>query len=209
MADKDELDQLWCGQPTGPPPKGEDMLTMAMERANRFDRTIKARNLRECLGAVLLTAIFAFIAWNSPNALARAGNLVVAASGLWILFCMLGYGREAPSPAPDRSVADFQQALLRKYDHQIRLLKNVKYWYLLPPYTGLMMASVGIVRAQTAVGQPGWPQLIAVAIYTALFGFVWWLNEGPGVRKLRRERARLLAEMKAAAEMDRPGGLSY
>ena len=105
MADKDELDQLWCGQTIGPPTKGEDMLTMAMERAERFDRTIKARNLRECLGAVLLTAIFAFIAWNSPNALARAGNVVVAASGLWIFFCMLRYGREAPSPAPDRRCA--------------------------------------------------------------------------------------------------------
>jgi len=174
------------------------MLTMAMERAERFDRTIKARNLRECLGAVLLTAIFAFIAWNSPNALARAGNVVVAASGLWILFCMLRYGREAPSPAPDRSVVDFQQALLRKYDHQIRLLKNVKYWYLLSPYVGLMLASAGIVKADIAKGRPAWPQLIAVAIYTALFGFIWWLNEGPGVTKLRRERARLLEEMKPA-----------
>jgi len=174
------------------------MLTIAMERANQFDSKIKARNLRECLGAALLTAIFAFIAWQSPNALARAGHLVVAASGLWIAFCMLRYGREAPSPAPDRSVADFQQALLRKYDHQIRLLKNVKYWYLLPPYAGLLLASAGMVMARTAEGQPAWPQLIALAVYTAVFAFIWWLNEGPGLRKLRAERARLLEEMNPA-----------
>jgi len=171
------------------------MLTIAMERADRFDRTIKSRNLRECVCAAVLTAMFAFIAWKSPNALARAGNLVVAASGLWIAFCMLRYGREAPSPAPDGSLADFRQALLRKYDHQIRLLKNVKYWYLLPPYVGLLMASAGVVRAHSADGQPAWPQLIAPAIYTAVFGFIWWLNEGPGVKKLERERARLLQEM--------------
>ena len=86
---------------------------------------------------------------------------MVAASGLWIVFCMLRYGREAPSPAPDRSLADFQQALLRKYDHQIRLLKNVKYWYLLPPYVGLLLASAGIVMANIARAKPAWPQLVA------------------------------------------------
>jgi len=171
------------------------MLTMAMERTERFDRTIKARNLRECLGGAFITAFFAFLAWKSPNALARTGFLVVAASGVWIVFYMLRYGREAPAPAPDGSLADFQQALLRKYDHQIRLLKNVKYWYLLPPYMGLMLGSAGIVMANAAKGQPAWPQLFAVAVYTATFGFLWWLNEGPGVGKLRRERARLLEEM--------------
>ena len=175
------------------------MLTIVMERAKRFDRKIKARDLRECLAAALVTAFFAFVAWRSPNALARAGNLMVAASGLWIVFYMLRYGREAPSLAADRSLADFQQALLRKSEHQIRLLKNVKYWYLLPPYVGLLLASAGIVMARTAEGQPGWPQLIAMAIYTAVFGSIWWLNEVYGVRKLRGERARLLEEMHCSA----------
>ncbi|MGD0362794.1 MAG: hypothetical protein ABSC93_18105 [Bryobacteraceae bacterium] len=196
MADKDELDRLWCGQTTGPPRKGEDMLTIAMERVNRFDRKIRARNLRECLVGLVVTAIFAAIAWQSPNALARAGNLLVAVSGLWYGFCIMRYGREAPSPAPDRSVADFQQAMLRKYDYQIRLLKNVKYWYLLPPYVGLLLASAGIVMANIAGRKPAWPQLVAAAVYTAVFGTVWWLNEVYAVGKLRRQRARLLDEMR-------------
>jgi hypothetical protein len=200
MADKDELNQLWCGQSTSPPTKGEDMLTIAMERANRFDRTIKLRNWRECGAGILMAAFFAFIAWNSPNALARTGNLVVAISGLWVAFCMLRYGREAPSPAPDRSVADFQQALLRKYDHQMRLLKNVKYWYLLPPYAGLLLASAGILEANKAAGQPAWPQLIAFTIYTSVFAAVWWANEVYAVRKLRRKREELLQEMDAATK---------
>jgi len=171
------------------------MLTIAMERANRFDRMIRLRNWRECGAGVLVTAIFAFIAWHSPNALARAGHLIVAASGVWYSFYMLRYGREAPSPAPDRSAADFQQALLRKYDHQIRLLKTVKYWCLAPTYAGLLLASAGIVAANKAAGQPDWPQRIAFAIYTAVFGAAWWANEIYAVRKLRRKRDRLLEEM--------------
>jgi hypothetical protein len=195
MADKDELNQLWCGQTTGPPTKGEDMLTIAMERANRFDRMIRLRNWRECGAGLLVTAIFAFIAWNSPNALARTGNVVVAASGVWYAFYVLRYGREAPLPAPDRSASDFQRALLREYDHQIRLLKAVKYWGLAPPYVGLLLASAGIVQANKAAGQPVFPQLIAFALYTSVFAAVWWANEVYGVRKLRGKRERLLKEM--------------
>jgi hypothetical protein len=195
MADRDELNELWCGQTTGPPMKGEDMLTIAMERANRFDRTIRLRNWRECGAGALVTAIFAAMAWRSPNALTLAGNLVVAASGLWVVFYMLCYGRGAPLPATDRSLADFQQALLHQYDQQIRLLQKVKYWYLLPPYVGLLLASAGKIMARTAEGQPGWPESIAVAIYTAVFAIVWWLNGTYGVRNLRARRARLLEEM--------------
>lgn len=179
------------------------MLAIAMERANRFDRMIRLRNWRECAAGVLVAAMFGFIAWKSPNALATAGNLVVSSSGLWVVFYMLRYGRGPRLPTPDRSLADFQQALLEQYDRQIRLLLNVKYWYLLPPYVGLLMASAGIMMADAAKNRPAWPRLIAVAIYTALFAFVWWLNGTHGVRTLRAKRARLLGEM------DRPGGLSY
>ena len=171
------------------------MLTIAMERARRFDRTIRLRNWRECGAGVLAAALFGFIACQSPNALALAGNLVVAASGLWIVFYLLRYGRGAPLPAPDRSLADFQQALLAQYDQQIRLLLKVKYWYLLPPYVGLLLASAGIMMADAAKGQPGWPQWIAVALYTALFAFIWWLNGTYAVRKLQAKRAQLLEEM--------------
>jgi len=171
------------------------MLTIAMERANRFDRMIRLRNWRECGAGVLVTAIFAFIAWHSPNALARAGHLIVAASGVWYSFYMLRYGRGAPLPGPDRSVANFQQALLRQYEHQIRLLQTVKYWALAPTYVGLLLASAGLIEANKAAGLPVWPQLISFAVYTSVFGAVWWANEVYAVRKLRRARAKLLEEM--------------
>lgn len=195
MAERDELNELWCGQTPGPPIKGEDMMTIAMERANRFDRTIKARNLREIVAGLIVAGFFGFVAWQSPNTLSRAGHLLVAASGLWVVFYMLRFGREEPAPAPERSVADFQQALVRKYDHQIRLLKRVKYWYVLPPYVGLVMASAGMLMADAASGRPVWPQWVAMGAYSAVFGTVWWLNEVHAVGKLRAERDRLLKEM--------------
>lgn len=172
------------------------MLAMVMNKAARFDRTIRARNWRECGAAALVAVFFAVGALHAPNALMRAGNLVVAGSGLWIIFYILRYGREAPEPAPDQSLVGFQQALLRKYEHQIRLLRNVKYWYLLPPYAGLLLLSAGIGSAGAADGRAGWIGWLGVAIYTAVFAVIWWLNEVRAVGRLQRERARLLEGMR-------------
>jgi len=202
MADRDEFGQLWCSQAAGPQVKGEDMLAMAMRKARQFDRTIKIRNAVECAAAAVVAVFFGLEALWSPNGLLRAGNLVVAASGLWIIFCMLRYGREARDPAPDQSLAGFRQALLRKYEHQIRLLKSVKYWYLLPPYAGLMLVSAGILRESAAKGRAAWSALIVAAVCTAVFAGVWWLNEVHGVRWLNRQRAQLL-EGKNFGEGDR------
>lgn len=199
MADKDDLSLLWRGQTTGPPKKGEEMLTMVIDRTYKFDRKIKGRNIRECAAGVLVAGLFALVAWNSPNLLARAGNALVAASGVWVIVYLLRFGRAGATPATDCSLADFQQALLRKYDDQIRLLKRVKFWYLLPPYVGLLMASAGIVMANIAKGQPYWPQLIAMVSYSALFAVVWWLNESFAARKLEGRRQRLLEEMQSTA----------
>ncbi len=193
MPNRDDLEQLWCGQTLGPPPKGEDMLAIAISKTDRFDRRIRTRNLTECVAAAAVAVLFAIFAIRVPDAFLRAGNLVIAASGLWILFYILKYGREAPQPAPDQSIAAFERALARKYQHQIRLLKSVKYWYLLPPYTGLLLLSAGMLRQRAAHGPLHWVDFIPPAIYTAVYAGVWWLNEA-AARRLEREREVLLGE---------------
>ncbi|MGA2134766.1 MAG: hypothetical protein ABSH50_20975 [Bryobacteraceae bacterium] len=193
MPDRDELDQIWRVQ-TVAPAKGEDMLALAMEKAARFERTIRHRNWRECGAAAVGSAFFGWAAWHAPAAMMRGGYLVVAASGLWIIFYMLRYGREAANPQPDQSLAGFQRALLRQYDYQIGLLRNVKYWYLLPMYAGLLLASAGGLVTRPA-RQPAWPAVVAMVLYTLVFGVIWWLNEGYAAGKLRGQRAGLLEQM--------------
>ena len=171
------------------------MLARAIARADRFDHTIQVRNWIESGAAALVTVIFGMMAWHAPNALSIVGNALISASGVWIAFYMLRYGRAVSDPPPDRSLADYGQALLRKYDHQIRLLRNVKYWYLLPPYVGLLLTSAGNAMARAAEGRPAWPELIAVPVYSAVFAMVWWLNEVYGVRHVSQARARLREEM--------------
>ena len=167
------------------------MLAIAIRKSQRFDRMIKIRNAMECTAAAMVAAWFGWEAFRAANAWMRAGDLLVAASGLWIIFWLLRYGREAPDPAPEQSLAGFQQALLRKYEHQARLLKSVKYWYLLPPYAGLLLLSAGVGFECAAKGRPVWMAGIVAACSTAVFAGIWWLNEVPGVRWLDEQRRRL------------------
>ena len=142
MNGQDELHDLWCSQPSLKTGRGEDMLRFVQSRTNRFDRAMAVRNWIECVAAGVVAAIFGFSALGAEDALARAGSLVIAASAAWIIFYLLRYGR-GPQLDPGQDLRGYAQALVNRYDHQIKLLKSVKYWYLLPPYLGLLLGTWG------------------------------------------------------------------
>ena len=189
MNDKDELRDLWKSQSLPQEVKGETMLELVEKQMQHFDRKITTRNLREYIGGALVAIIFLWIAFHSPTPLIRAGALLVVASGLWIIFYLRSYGDRPPDPS--QNLADYQLALLERYDRQIRLLKSVKMWYLLPMYIGLMVMSFGLAKQHSAAFV--WSDLLAPAIYTAVFAVIWWLNEVSAVKRLRNDRAKLLA----------------
>jgi hypothetical protein len=102
-------------------------------------------------------------------------------------------GAEPPDPNPDQTLEGYQRAMVSKYDHQIRLLRNVKFWYLAPMYVGLLTGSVGLLKERVEKGAPIWLAVVFPLVYTVLFAFVWWLNEVYSVGKLRRMRERVLS----------------
>jgi hypothetical protein len=192
MNGQDELRELWCSQPTLTA-GGKDMLEFVQKRTNHFDRIMAVRNWMECIAAGVVLAIFGFSAVRAGDALVRAGCMVIAASAAWTIFFMLRYGRGPRSVDPSLDLSGYTKALADRYDYQINLLKSVKYWYLLPPYLGLLLGTLGILRERARTGPLSWTDLIWPAIYTAFFAAVWWLNEIYSVGRLREERAKLLS----------------
>ena len=193
MNGQDELRELWCSQPALKTAGGKDMLEFVQKRTNHFDRIMAVRNWMESIAAGVVVAIFGFSAVRTGDALVRAGYLVIAASAAWIIFFMLRYGRGPRSVDPSLDLNGYTKALADRYDYQIKLLKSVKYWYLLPPYLGLVLGTIGILRERARTGPLSWSDLIWPAIYTAFFAAVWWLNEAYSVGRLREERAKLLS----------------
>ena len=170
------------------------MLEFVQKRTNHFDRIMAVRNWMECIAAGVAVAIFGFSALRTGDSLVRAGCLVVAASAAWIIFFMLRYGRGPRSVDPSLDLSGYTRALANRYDYQIKLLRSVKYWYLLPPYLGLLLGTLGILLEKARTAALSWSDLIWPAIYTAFFGAVWWLNEVYSVGRLREERAKLLSK---------------
>lgn len=169
-------------------------MELVQRKAMEFDRKVFRRNLRETLAALLGTTLFTWMAFHALNTLQRTGLLIVAASGIWIIFFLLRYGRASAPADPGQDLAAYRRDMAERYDRQISLLKSVKYWYLLPPWIGMMLNSAGLMMNHVQKGKFIWPDVLALVFLTVAFAFVWWLNEHHGVAKLRAVRDRTLRE---------------
>ena len=201
MDARDELRELWCSQSSATATTREELVMLVQKKTRQFDRLILIRNLLESVAALAVAVFFVAMAARAPDAVQRTGLLIVAASGLWIIIYLLRYRRTSAPVDPDQELNGYRRALVERYDREIRLLRSVKYWYLLPPWIGLLIGSTGVVLQEFRNGRLGWYEFINPAIYTAFFALVWWLNEVYGVARLRAERARVLA---VADEGNRP-----
>jgi len=191
MNQPDDLEQLWKTQPVDPAVKGEEMRKIILNKTEKFDRTIRRRNIRETVAAALVAIFFTYIAWGQRNGIDRVGSIILVASSLWIVYYMWRRGAEPSDPNPDQTLEGYQRALIRKYDHQIRLLRNVKFWYLAPMYVGLLTVSAGLLKERVEKGSPIGFAVLYPIFYTLLFAGIWWMNEVYAVRKLERMRARV------------------
>ena len=172
------------------------MLTLVIERTRRFDRQIAVRNSIECIAAALVTGMFAWFAWKAPNEIIRAGMAIVALSGIWIAFYILRYGGGPKPLDPGIDLSAYPRILRESYERQIRLLRRVKYWYLLPPYLGLVVGSVGLWFQLVSEGEnllARFASLLDLGVTTVVFAVVWMLNEHYGVRKLEQLKQELCA----------------
>lgn len=198
MNGKDELRELWSSQPPRGETEREEIMALVQKKTRRFDRMIAARNLVECLAAGLVIVLFVGLGLRTHDALMKTGFLIVAAGAAWIIYTLLRYGNTPVSADPSQNLMGYTRALIERYDHQIRLLKSVKYWYLLPMYVGLLITSAALFFEQEKPRSLGWQDFVMPAFYTAFFAAVWWLNEGYSVGRLRKERAKLLSMTEAA-----------
>jgi hypothetical protein len=187
----DELRELWNCDAGGSTCGTAELLRHVETVARGFERTIRFRDLRESAAGVLVAAIFVWLAWHDRSALERAAHVWLAACGVWIVYYLRRYSQAARRPAAEQSLVAYQRELLERYDRQIGLLRGAKYWYILPFWAGLVCSAAAVwVRTGNLIGCG-----MLVAMATAMNAGLWWLNEGVGVRYLRRKRGELIALM--------------
>jgi hypothetical protein len=179
----DELTRLWRQDPSmaaGAERAARDV----MARAWRFDQQILWRNFREyAVGLVLMVVFAGQIALDND----RIGGVIgLVCVGFVITYLWWRHRRLEPlDPAAD--LAEYRRALLQRFDDQIRLLRSVPYWYLLPLFLpGLWVAVSQFHRA-------GWAVLAPLGVLVAIYVFLGWLNVKVAVGTVRAARDEISA----------------
>ena len=164
-------------------PAGIDSAHFVQEfsgRMRKFDRKVWWRNFREYAVGALLIAYFSWqLSASRMRLLPIAG---IAAVGFVMAYLWWSH-RQTPPLDPAADARSYRAALLNRYDRQIRLLSGVKYWYVLPLYSWMLLSIMTTIPAHDAKRR-----IVAGIIPTAFSLFVIWLNEIYAVKKLRLKR---------------------
>lgn len=171
-----------------------DLLRKEVQRSEQsFRATISKRNITEIVVGLLLLPLWFFLGhWLS---LPWTWYLVVPAIA-WLIFFILvdGFRHKQQPSEPGEPLLECVQVSLRQVEHQIWLLRNVFWWYLLP-FTIAIMAF--FTQSSWLHSATYWKFALALAgdaiFLFVLYGFAYRLNQRAVRRTLIPRRDELLA----------------
>ena len=86
------------------------------------------------------------------------------------------------------------ESSLAQVEHQIWLLRNVAWWYLLPIFVALMAFAAQGAWQSRDDGLKTLAEFAAItAVFVAVFGFIYWLNQYAVRKQLEPRRNELQA----------------
>jgi len=172
-----------------------DLLRSAVQQKQRsFRATVLFRDCLEIGTAVLLLPYWFYggIRYSLPWTWWLCVPSILFVAG----FLLIDRRRHSQKPTnPDQPLVKIVQDSLDQVDHQIWLLRNVFWWYLLP-FIIPMLAFVAHVTWSTWIPSEGWVSaLFSVCFFLflagflfVLYGFVYWLNQNAVRTQLQPRR---------------------
>jgi len=196
----EELQKTWQTHDAGPKVTidADALLKEVRRNQQQFWATIFWRDVREVGIAALLAPLFAYWGWKGQWAsyLCAFGCFVVGADMVLDRFQQRKKTQDVHS-----SLKDCAATSLAEVSHQIWLLKNVLWWYLLPLYVPIM-----VLFGSAAWGMPGPVAakilflLILTGFVTVLYGGIYWLNQfavNKNLEPRREELEKLIDQIEA------------
>jgi hypothetical protein len=182
-----------------------DLRVKEVRRNQRyFAAIIFWRDVREVGTALLMVPLWSFLGiWLS---LPWTWYLAVPVL-LWVAGYMLvdRMWHKRPPPEPGVPLRQHVESSLLEVEHQIRLLRNIFWWYLLP-LAFAMLAFSGQVAWRTRSGGPAAAAIVALIVIVELMitAGVYRLNQDAIRRELGPRREELLALL-VSLEDETPG----
>lgn len=202
--DPDDLKEAWRTQAsqTRLTIDADHLVNEVRRKQRQLAATIFWRDVREVGTALLMVPVWIYM--GTKMALPWTWYLTVPVL-LWIAGFMLvdrlRQKRRAVEPAD--TLRHHLETSLAEVDHQIWLLRNVFWWYLLPPSLSILAF---FAQVTWQMGDGGWFSALFAAVSGAgavlfvglLYGGIYWLNQFVVRRELvprRHELAVLLADL--------------
>lgn len=189
----EELQKAWQSQDAGAKVTihADALLKEVRRNQLQFRATIFSRDVREVGVCALMTVVFLVwgIRWQWWSLyLLSSCCFFVGAS-----FLMDRLLQRRKQPVRNDSIHACIQDSLLQVNHQIWLLKNIFWWYLLPVLIGLGAFSAQTLWVNRAVGLTSTLESGAIFIltYGFTYGFVYWLNQRAVKKQLDPRRQEL------------------
>lgn len=193
----EDLQSAWQSQNTAVKVTvNADLLLREVQRnARAFRATIFWRDVREIGVAAFLTWLF--LHWGIRDGEWTLCVLAFACFGVGAFMLLDRWLQHCRKPATNNSLQSCVGASLAQVTHQIWLLKNVFWWYLLPIEAGLGLVILSALWHSRDMGV--WTLLFlgGYAVFCALLCWgIYWLNQF-AVRKELEPRRKDLEELLA------------
>jgi CubicO group peptidase (beta-lactamase class C family) len=168
----DALKQLWQEQrfDASPAFPDEKQIAAMKRKTKKLDRTIFWRDCRESLAAIFVAIFFGSVFFTVSALMPRIGCVILVLASVFICWYPIHKKRRVAKAMPDAPVTEALQCELQKVEVQIRLLRSVLWWYLLPLGVGVLVFYVGIQRSLSA-------NIGFFLVLTAVYAFIYWLNQ--------------------------------
>ncbi len=181
----DELKRLWQQQPLRDPPTAAQLVSAMHTQTSQLRRCLDARDVREliaCVVVIVVFGVFYFTVYRSP--ISRLGDLVIIGSTIFIAWKIIHTRRATPPAPPGATIVESLRAELNSVRAQSRLLGSVLWWYLLPGFIGLLIATWGL-RIDI------YSKIVCTLFFMAVDAFIYWLNQWGRRKQLLPLEARL------------------
>lgn len=186
---RNDMASAWKNQPIG---HAETSLDQLRRRAQKLEKRVLSRNLREYGAAALVVAAFGYYISVFHSLLVRAGCGLLIAGTLYVVYALYrrGSARALAAETAIRPCIEFYREELQR---QRDLLRGVWRWYLLPLVPGLAVFLFGLFW--WAMQQPNAPAhsgkiatafILTAAACALVFVGVGKLNQA-AARKIQRE----------------------
>lgn len=205
----DELREKWQGQPSSARLTVDaDMLFKEVQRNKRwFESTVFWRDVREIVVGIAVMIFFLYHGLKGSVWELILLALLVAGVVLFLIGDRVVQKKKCPKFG--ESLRDCVQSSLEQVAHQIWLLKNVLWWYLLPLGVGIGVFVLGVVldSLQHFNGKVLTISLVFLFSYLVfvflLYWGIYWLNQRAVRKELiprKQELEQLLDGLKSSGE---------